>query len=241
MIENGVDHFLVAVHHLADAFGKTCLDKQFCKPHRQAWVTFAWLDDEGITRRNRGAAHPQRDHAGEVERRNACTNANRLAHRIDVDAGASPLSIFALQHMWNAAAKFDDFKPALDIALTVGDNLAVFGRQHMRQIVHIGLDQPFEFKHHPRTPLRVGHRPSRLRRQCRLHRTVKHYGIAQCDLRLHCTIIWIEHITKTCCRRTRAARYEMVNLAHNHTPDIMFEAKLAIIRCKPDKTGRADA
>src|SRR3546814_3553659 len=66
----------------------------------------------------------------EVERRDASTDADRLAHRIDVDAGARALRIFALQHMRDAAAEFDDVEPALDVAARVGDEI---GRASCRE------------------------------------------------------------------------------------------------------------
>ena len=117
MVKNGIDHFLITMHDLADAFGQASFDKQFRKAHRHAWVAFAWFDNERIARRNRGATHPQGDHAGKVERGNACANANGLTHRIHINAGACALAIFTLQHMRDAAAKFDDFQPALNVAL----------------------------------------------------------------------------------------------------------------------------
>src|SRR3546814_19189679 len=57
----------------------------------------------------------------------ARSDAQRLAHRIDVDAGACALGIFALQQMGDAAGEFDDFQAALDVALRVGQHLAMFG------------------------------------------------------------------------------------------------------------------
>src|SRR3546814_3194794 len=79
----------------------------------------------------------------------------RLAHRIDVDAGTGTLGVFAFQRMRDAAGEFDDFEPALDVAPGVGDDLAVFGRQQVRQLVHVLFDQHLEVEHHPRTPLRI--------------------------------------------------------------------------------------
>ena len=60
-------------------------------------------------------------------------DAERLAHRIDVDAGAGALGIFALQRVRDAAGELDHFEPALDVALGVGDDLAVLGRRAARR------------------------------------------------------------------------------------------------------------
>jgi hypothetical protein len=107
--------------------------------------------------RDRDARHPQRDHRREVERGDAGADAERLAHRIDVDARAGALRIFALQDVRDAAAEFDDLEPALDVALGVGDHLAMLGRQQVRELVHVRFDQRLEVEHHARAALRVGH------------------------------------------------------------------------------------
>ena len=85
MVKDRVDHFLVAVDDLADAVGQSCFDEQLSQPHRQRRVALAWLDNEGVARGDRRAAHPQRDHSGKVEWGNPRTNADRLAHRIPVE------------------------------------------------------------------------------------------------------------------------------------------------------------
>ena len=102
--------------------------------------------------------------------------------------------------MRDAAAEFDNFEPALDVALAVRDHLAVLATQHMRQRVHIGLDQPFELEHHPRTPLRVGHCPCRLRGQRGIDCTLQNRSIAQANPRLHSAAVRVEHIAETNCR-----------------------------------------
>ena len=196
VIKNGIDHFFIAMHNLTNAFGQASFDKQFGKAHRHAWVTLAWFDDERITRRDGGAAHPQGDHAGKVERRDASADTDWLAHRIDINAGASALAIFTLQHMRNTTAKFDDLKATLNIALAISNHFAMLGRQHMRKLIHIGFNQTFEFEHNPRAALWVGYRPCWLRRQCRLHGTLKHCRIAQPHTRLNATIVRVHDIAK---------------------------------------------
>ena len=47
----------------------------------------------------------------------------------------------------------DRSQPVLDVALGVGDDLAVFGRQHMVEFVHMVLDQFLEAEHDPRSTL----------------------------------------------------------------------------------------
>ena len=92
--------------------------------------------------------------AGKVERRDAGDDAQRLAHRIDVDAGPGALGVFALEQMRDAAGEFDDFEAALDVALGIGDDLAVLGRQQLRQLVHVLFDQRLELEHDAGAALR---------------------------------------------------------------------------------------
>ena len=214
MVEDRVDHFLVAVHDLADALRKACLEKQFSQYIGERRVALARLDDERVPRRDRRATHPQRDHAGEVEGGNPRADANRLAHRIDVDAWAGTLGIFALQDVRDAAAELDDFEAALDIALAVGNDLAVLARQQMRQLIHPRLDQRLEVEHHPRASLWVGHRPARLRLQRRVDRTLQHRRIAQRHPRLHRPGVRIEHVA-VARREGSTTAQEMVDLSHH--------------------------
>ena len=82
-----------------------------------------------------GASFHKRDHRGKVERRDAGDDAERLAHRIDVDAGAGAVGVFALHQMGDAEREFDHFDAALDVALGVGDRLAVLAGQNVGEFV----------------------------------------------------------------------------------------------------------
>ena len=66
--------------------------------------------------------------------------------------------------MRNAAGEFDHFKPALDVALGIGNGLAVLARQELRELVIVALGQFKEFHHDAGAALRVGVRPLDLRR-----------------------------------------------------------------------------
>src|SRR3546814_9365307 len=155
MVEDRVDHFLVAVDGLENPLGHPGFEEEFGQAHGERGVALARLHNEGVADDGRDRAHPQRDHRGEVERRDARADPDRLAHRIDVDAGAGTDGIFALQHMRRGAGEFDDVEPALDVAARVGDHLAMLGGQHLRELIHIGFDEALEFEHHARAALRV--------------------------------------------------------------------------------------
>ena len=139
--------------------------------------------------------HPERDHRRKIERGDPRADAQRLTHRIDVDPRPGALGVFALQHVRDAAAEFDDLQPALDVALAVGDHLAVLARaEQVRQLVHIRLDQRLEVEHDARPALRVGRRPAGLRRLRRGHRAVEVGLRAQRHRRLHLAGIRIVHV-----------------------------------------------
>ena len=58
--------------------------------------------------------------------------------------------------MRNAAGELDDFEAALDVALGVGNGLAVLARQKVGELVVIALRQFEELHHHARAALRIG-------------------------------------------------------------------------------------
>ena len=84
---------------------------QLGEADRHARVALAGLQDEGVAAGDGHAEHPHRDHRREVERGDAGADAERLAHRIDVDPGARADRIFALQRLRDAAGIFDDSSP----------------------------------------------------------------------------------------------------------------------------------
>ena len=64
--------------------------------------------------------------------------------------------------MRNAAGEFDHFEAALDVALGVGNGLAVLARQQIGELVVIALRQFEELHHHARAALRIGGAPLHL-------------------------------------------------------------------------------
>ena len=66
-------------------------------------------------------------HRREVERRDPGDDAERLADRVDVDPGRGLLGEVALEQRRDPAAVLDHLEPARDLALRVGEDLAVLG------------------------------------------------------------------------------------------------------------------
>ena len=61
--------------------------------------------------------------------------------------------------MRNAAGEFDHFEAALDVALGVGNGLAVLARQQVGELVVVALRQFEELHHDAGAALRVGGAP----------------------------------------------------------------------------------
>ena len=214
MVENRVDHFLVAVDDAEHAIGQARRLEQRTQPHRQGRVAFRRLEDEGVAGGDGDAGHPHRDHGGEVERGDAGADADGLTMGENVDAGAGAMGVFTLEHMRDAAAEFDDFKTALDIALRIGEHFAVLGRQDACQIVDLGLHKLLELEHHPGAALRVGRRPGGLCLAGGGDGLFERRRIAQANLRLHLARIGIENVAAASARGDRLAGDEVINDTH---------------------------
>ena len=116
--------------------------------------------------------------------------------------------------MRDTAREFDHLQPALDIALGVGDDLAVLRGEQDGELVHILLDQLLIFEHHARAALRVGGGPGGLRLVGGVHRALQIGGRAEADARLHLAGIGIENVAEAGRGRAAAARNEVIELAH---------------------------
>ena len=68
-----------------------CLSSSAVEDRRRR-VLLRRLQDERVAAGERRRPHPHRDHRGEVERRDPGDDAERLADRVDVDAGRGLLA-----------------------------------------------------------------------------------------------------------------------------------------------------
>ena len=94
---------------------------------------------------------------------------------------ADLLGELALQQMRNAAGELDDLEAARDLALGVGEDLAVLFGDQARQRVVVAVQQFEELEQHARAGQRRRRRPGRERRGCRLHRPVDLAGAGKGD------------------------------------------------------------
>ena len=145
-----VDHPLVAVDDVEYAVRQSGFLEQFGEHDRGRRIALAGLENEAVTAGDGNGQHPQRDHGGEVERRDACDHAQRLTERPAVDAGADLLGELAFEQMRDAGGKLDDLQAAHHFALGIVQNLAVLGGDDGGEPVGILLQQIAEAKQHPR-------------------------------------------------------------------------------------------
>jgi hypothetical protein len=200
-IEDRVDGFLVAVHDAEDACGQAGFEAELGNAHGHGGVALGGLQDERVACCDRRAELPERDHRREVEGRDAGDDAERLTHRVDVDAGAGAVGELALEEVRDAAGEFDDFDAALDIALGVLDGLAVLAGEQDGELVLVGVEQLNEAGEHAGALLRVRRAPGGLR-GFGLRDGVVDLGFArEAHLRLHFAGAGVVHVGEAAGRR----------------------------------------
>ena len=152
MTEQAVDCLLVAVDDVEYAVRKTRFLQQLGEAQRQRRIALGRLQHERVTARNRNRKHPHRHHRREVERRNAYAHANGRAHRPAVDVSADAVAMLALQEMRNARCELDHFHAARHRPFGIGQCLAVFLRDDLRQVLAVPVQQVAKLHQHARTP-----------------------------------------------------------------------------------------
>ena len=121
--------------------------------------------------------------------------------------------------MRDAAGELDHFEPALDVALGVGEGLAVLGGEQPRQIVILALDQLQKFEHDAGAALRIGRGPARKRGLGIGDRFFDLGFCRQRDLGLHLAGIGIKDVAEAPGRALDLfAADKMANLAHVCSP-----------------------
>ena len=142
--EDGVDGGLVAVDDVEDAVGEAGFLEHLGEEDGGGGVALGGLEDEGVAAGEGEREHPERDHGGEVEGRDAGDDAERLAHGPGVDAGADLLGELAFEELGDAGGVLDVFEAAHDFAFGVGEDLAVLAVEEGGDLVHAGLEDVAE-------------------------------------------------------------------------------------------------
>lgn len=125
--QQDVNGFLIPVDNVEDAVRQTGFLPEFCHPLGCGGVLFRGLQHHGVTRGDGDREEPHRNHRREVEGGDNGRDAKWLTDRVDIELGGGVLRVAALDQVWDAASKFDDFLAAGDFAQCVIKYLAVFG------------------------------------------------------------------------------------------------------------------
>ncbi len=121
--------------------------------------------------------------------------------------------------MRDAAGELDHFEAALDVALEVGEGLAVLGREQPGEAVEFLLHQFEKLEQHARAALRVGRSPGRLRGRGVGDRVLDLGLAGEGDFGLHLAGIGVEHVAGAAGgARNFLAANEMADLAHVFSP-----------------------
>ena len=147
VLEDPVHRDLVALDDVEHAVGQPGVREQLREHERRARVLLGGLEDEGVAAGHRVRAHPDRDHRGEVERRDARDHAQRLTDLEHVDAGGHLLGEAALQQVRDRRRVLDVLEPALHLAHRVREHLAVLRREDGRDVGLAGLEQLADPEH----------------------------------------------------------------------------------------------
>ena len=98
--------------------------------------------------------------------------------------------------MRNPAGKFHHIKAALHVAFGIGNHLAMFGGEHVRQLIHVGFHKALELEHDARPALGVCARPAGKRRARRGHSGAEFALRRERHLALHLAGVGIENLSK---------------------------------------------
>src|SRR5215471_14170907 len=119
---------------------------------------------------------------------------------------------------------------SLNVALGVGEGLAVLGGQELGEAVELFLHELEELEQHPRASLRVGRGPGRLRR-LRIGDGLIHLRfLGEADLGLHLAGIGVEHVAAAAGRASDVlAADEMADFAHACLPRTLGSRWRAVV------------
>ena len=135
VLQDRVDRHFVAVHDVEDAVRDAGLVEQLGDEERGGRVLLGRLQDERVAAGDRRRPHPHGHHRREVERRDPRDDPERLADRVDVDAGRGLLGEVARKRVGIPHACSITSRPRCTSPDRVGEHLAVLGGQDSRDLL----------------------------------------------------------------------------------------------------------
>ena len=149
--QQGVHRFLVAIDHIQHARWQASLLRQLGNEQRAGWIALRGLEHKGVATDHGHGPHPQRHHGRKVKGRDACGHAQRLEFAPAVNARADIAAVLALEQLGRIAGVFHVFHAALQLAMGIGQGLAMLSRDQRGNLVCMRLQQDLELAHHPCT------------------------------------------------------------------------------------------
>ena len=159
MLEQRVDCAGRAVDHVQNAGRKTSFEEELGQARAAEGRAVRWLEDEGVARDDGQREHPERDHYREVEGRDACADADRIAVQVLVDAARDVPQRPSLQEGRRAACEVDDLDATPHFAAGLVERLAVVARDEGGELLEVVLEQRLETEHEPDAVHYRGARP----------------------------------------------------------------------------------
>ena len=148
MIDESVDGGGIALEHVEHAVRQTGLGEPFGEKYRRTGIAFTGLEDEGVATGDRHRQHPHRHHGREVERGDADTRADGLAHRPDIDIGGDLFVMGAFEQFTHTTRELHDLDAASHLAHGIGEHLAVLSGDDCRQLLASLAEDLAKGEHH---------------------------------------------------------------------------------------------
>ena len=142
-----IDLLAAAMQHLQYAGRCAGLEEQFSQTIGRHRVLFRGFENEGIAAGDGQRKHPQRNHRREVERGDADAHAQWLDPTGGVDLAGDVFHRLAHHQAGDIGGVFGHFDAAPDVALGIGEGLAGFRRENLRQLVVVFLEQVLVAQH----------------------------------------------------------------------------------------------
>src|SRR4051794_33872585 len=152
VIDQRLDRLLGAVHDVEDPVGEAGLGEQLGDAVGGERRALRGLQYERVAGGDRERREPERDHAGEVERRDRADHAEREAVHRHVHAGGDLVERLALHERGHPGRQLDYLDAAAQLAERFVYVLAVLARDEQREVVELILEQHLEAEHAPRPP-----------------------------------------------------------------------------------------
>ena len=146
VVADEVDGLVLAVDDIDDARGHAGLLEQLDESHARGGVALRGLHHVGVAANRGHGKHPERDHGGKVEGRDAGADAERGAEAREVHVLGDAREGLAHEEVGVGAALLDDLQAAGHVALCVGEGLPLLDRDKLCDLALKSIHTPLTNK-----------------------------------------------------------------------------------------------